>query len=278
MSSRPASPASPFASLWRQRGLLWQFTQRNIQVRHKGSYLGFLWLALTPLLMLALYSFTFGVLLDGRFGVSPDETAADYALGIFLGFTLYGLVADSMGMAPVVMLGNINLVKKVVFPLEVLPAAAALSACYGFLISMGLFMIGFAMFGPPLTMGVLWLPVIVFPLLLLSMGLTWLLAGIGVYYRDVQNVMMFVTTALFYMSGIFYAPQTVAAGSKARIAIDILRYNPVFRAIELSRDVLLWRLPLDWYGLGYLYLTCGLTWFLGYWAFRRLKGGFADVL
>jgi lipopolysaccharide transport system permease protein len=110
------------------------------------------------------------------------------------------------------------------------------------------------------------------------MGLTWLLAALGVYFRDVQNVMGFVTTALFYMSGIFYAPQTVGADSRAKVAIEILRYNPIFRAIELSRDVLLWQLPLDKPGLAYLYITCGAVFFLGYAAFQKMKGGFADVL
>lgn len=266
----------PLRAFWHSRDLLWQFTRRNIQLRHKGSYLGFLWLMITPLMMLALYTFTFGLLLGGSFGMTPDEGPADYALGIFLGFTLYGLVSETMGASPHVILANTNLVKKVVFPLEVLPAANVLSACYTFSISLGLFLIGMALFGPPLTLGVLWLPVIVLPLILLSLGLGWLLSGLGVFFRDVQHVILFLSTALFYASGIFYSAASVQA--EAPQAWAFLRWNPIFQAIELSRDAVLWQIPVDLAALGYLYVSCSLVAVIGLAAFRKLKSGFADVL
>ncbi|MFA5256742.1 MAG: ABC transporter permease [Opitutales bacterium] len=268
----------PVVALWRNRSLLMQFTLRNINVRHKGSYLGVLWQVLTPLLMLALYSFTFGVLLHGHFGVIPNETSADYALGIFMGFTLYGLVADCLGAATNVVVENANLVKKVRFPLEILPASMALSVCYSFLISMILFVIGFCIVGPSPTWLVLWLPVVLFPLLLLSLGVCWFLGAMGVYFRDVQNAMMFITTALFYMSGIFYSSHSAGAGSKARVALEILRWNPIFVAIETSRDVTLWGVKPDMFSLAYLYVVCALVFVLGFKCFQKMKTGFADVL
>ncbi len=262
--------------MWRNRGLLLQFTRRNIQVRHRGSYLGVLWLILTPLLMLGLYSFTFGVLLKGRFGVLPNETSADYALGIFLGFTLYGLVSDTMAASPFVVISNSNLVKKVVFPIQVLPAASTLAAVYSFLISLALFMIGLLIFGPPVDLSLLWLPVIVFPLVLLSLGLAWLLSALGVFFRDIQNIIMFISTALFYASGIFYSARSVREASPE--AWSLLKWNPIFQAIELSRDALLWRMPVDLSGLCYLYVSGIVVCIIGYAVFQRLKGGFADVL
>lgn len=277
-SSNRSGGDIPFYSFWQNRALLWQFTKRFVHARHKGSYLGILWQVLTPLLMLALYSFTFGVLLHGRFGVIENETSADYALGIFLGFTLYGLVSDCLGSCPSVIVGNSNLVKKVRFPLEVLPASMALSVFYSFLISMGLFVIGFAIFGHAPTWQTLWFPIILIPFLLLALGLGWLMAGLGVYFRDVQNAMPFVTTALFYLSGIFFSASSAKAGTKARVALDVLRWNPIFLGIDLSRDVMLWGLPPNIPELIYLYVVCLAVFLFGYWAFNRLKGGFADVL
>jgi lipopolysaccharide transport system permease protein len=268
----------PFGTLWRNRSLLWQFTKRNIHARHKGSYLGVMWLVLTPLLMLALYSFTFGVLLHGRFGVIPDETAADYALGIFLGFMLYGLVADCLGAATNVVNDNSNLVKKVRFPVEILPASMGLGVCYNFLISMALFVAGFILFGRPPTLLVFWFPVVLLPLVLLSLGLAWLLGALGVYFRDVQNAMSFITTALFYVSGIFFSASSAGVGTKARVALDVLRWNPIFVAIDLSRDVTLWGVPPSMRDLAYLYVVCIAVFLAGYWTFQRLKAGFADVL
>jgi lipopolysaccharide transport system permease protein len=268
----------PFGTLWRNRSILWQFTKRYVNVRHKGSYLGVLWLVLTPLLMLALYSFTFGVLLHGRFGVIPDETAADYALGIFLGFMLYGLVADCLGAATNVINDNSNLVKKVRFPVEILPASMGFGVCYNFLISMGLFIVGFAFFGRPPTLLAFWFPVVLLPLLLLSLGLAWLLGALGVYFRDVQNAMSFITTALFYVSGIFFSASSAGAGTKARVALSVLRWNPIFVAIDLSRDVTLWGVAPKFGDLAYLYCVCGAVFVIGYCTFQRLKTGFADVL
>ena len=274
----PSDDILPFGTLWRNRSILWQFTKRYVNVRHKGSYLGVLWLVLTPLLMLALYSFTFGVLLHGRFGVIADETAADYALGIFLGFMLYGLVADSLGAATNVINENSNLVKKVRFPVEILPASMGLGVSYNFLISMGLFIVGFTIFGRPPTLLAFWFPVILLPLLLLSLGFAWLLGALGVYFRDVQNAMSFITTALFYISGIFFSANSAGVGTKARVALEVLRWNPIFVAIDLSRDVTLWGVAPKYGDLAYLYAVCLGVFFAGYWTFQRLKAGFADIL
>jgi lipopolysaccharide transport system permease protein len=267
-----------FYPLWRHRSLLWQFAKRYVNVRHKGSYLGILWQVLTPLLMLALYTFVFGILLHGHFGAIENETSADYALGIFLGFTLYGLVADCMGAAPNVVFDNSNLVKKVLFPVEVLPASMALSMCYSFVISMGLFVVGYVFFGPAPTLHALWFPVILLPLFLLAVGLAWLIGGLGVYFRDVQNVMQFLTTALFYISGIFFSASSANAGTKARVALDVLRWNPIFLAIDLSRDVTLWGKAPDYGEMAYLYGVCICVFVAGYALFMRLKAGFADVM
>ena len=273
-----ASGSFFFSTLWRHRWLMWQFVVRNVHIRHKGSYLGILWQVLTPLLMLALYTFVFGILLHGHFGAIPNETSTDYALGIFLGFTLYGLVADCMGAAPNVVFDNSNLVKKVLFPVEVLPASMALSMFYSFLIGMALFFVGDVIFGPALTWHALWFPVILLPLFLLAVGLAWLIGSLGVYFRDIQNFMQFLTTALFYVSGVFFSASSATAGTKARVALEVLRWNPIFLAIDLSRDVTLWGRAPNIGELLYLYGVCVCVFIAGYALFMRLKSGFADVM
>jgi lipopolysaccharide transport system permease protein len=268
----------PMRSLWAHRELLLQFTARGVEERHRGSRLGMAWQVLSPLLMLALYSFTFGLLLNGSFGVVEGETSADYALGIFMGFSLYGLVADCMGSAPHCMRSNVNLVKKVRFPLEILPAAQALAACQSLIVCLALFALGCVLVGTHVTLHLLLLPVIILPVILLGMGLAWLLAAAGVFFRDVANAMTFATTALFYISGIFYSPSSVHAEGRLRFAVELLRLNPVFVAIDLARDVTLWGRAPALGDVAYLYAFSICVFYLGFRVFRRLQPHFADVL
>src|SRR5882757_10050444 len=123
--SQPTKPSSVFAgplrfatALWRHRELLWQFTLRNVELRHRGSHLGLIWSLLNPLLMMGLYVFVFGYIFGGKFSVLPNETKIDYALAIFLGLTVFQIFAEVLATAPTVIISNPNFVKKVVFPLE----------------------------------------------------------------------------------------------------------------------------------------------------------------
>ena len=144
-----------FGNLYRQRELLWQFTLRRIHMQHRGSYLGAIWEGLNPLLMLALYTFIFGIILNGHFGVHENETSIEYSLGIFIGLTTFNLLAGTISGSPLVILDNPNLVKKVVFPLEVLPSSTVLASIYNFLISLALCLLGISLFGPGLTLAAL---------------------------------------------------------------------------------------------------------------------------
>jgi len=263
----------PFAAdLWAHRELLTQFTLRNVEVRHKGSHLGLIWSLLNPLLMLGLYVLVFGYIFSGRFGVLPDETRVDYALGIFLGLTLFHFFAEILTVAPTNIVANPNFVKKVVFPLEILPAAGVGGAVFHMLISLALALVSLLVFGRgiPLTIG--WLPVIIAPLILLALGTSWFFSALGVFFRDIGQVMQFLTMALMWASGVFFTAQKFPA------AWVYLRFNPLLLAIDLTRDAALWARPLNLHHLGYLYLTGFLSCMLGHLAFRRMKPAFADVL
>jgi lipopolysaccharide transport system permease protein len=263
----------PFAAeLWTHRDLLWQFTLRNVELRHKGSHLGLIWSFLNPLLMLGLYVLVFGYIFGGTFGVLPGESRADYALGIFIGLILYHFLAEVLGLAPMLIVGNPNFVKKVVFPLEILPAATVGGALVHLLISLGLALASLLIINHHIALTVLWLPVIVLPLILLALGCGWFFAALGVFFRDTNQIMQFVATILLWASGVFYSAQHYAAAWK------YLRFNPVLLAIDLARDAVLWSRPVNGQHLAYLYATGFVACWLGHLAFRRMKPAFADVL
>lgn len=263
----------PFAAdLWTHRALLCQFTLRNVELRHKGSHLGLVWSFLNPLLMLGLYVLVFGYIFGGKFGISPDETRVDYALGIFLGLTLFHFLAEVLAIAPTIIIGNPNFVKKVVFPLEILPAASVGGAVFHLLISLGLALLSLHLFGHGIPLNILWLPVIIAPLILLGLGTSWFFSALGVFFRDISQVMQFLSMALMWASGVFFSAQRFPA------AWVYLRFNPLLLAIDLTRDAALWDRPLNYHHLAYVYLTGFAVCYLGYAAFRRMKPAFADVL
>jgi len=263
----------PFATdLWTHRELLWQFTLRNVELRHKGSHLGLIWSFLNPLLMLGLYVLVFGYIFGGSFGVLPNETRVDYALGIFLGLTLFHFVSEVLGLAPSIIVGNPNFVKKVVFPLEILPAANVGGAVIHMLISLGLVLLSMLLLGSGFSPGVLWLPVIILPLVLLSLGVAWLVSALGVFFRDISQVVQFISMALLWASAVFFSAQKYPA------AWVYLRFNPVLLAIDLARDAVLWNRPLHLHHLAYLYAVSFVACYLGHLAFRRMKPAFADVI
>ena len=258
---------------YRHRDLLWQFTLRDIQLRHRGSFLGMLWAVLTPLLMMALYYFVFGLIFGRSYGVLEQESEIEFALGLFLSLNLYQFMAEVLMVAPLVIVNRPNLVKKVVFPLDIIPAATLGAALFHLLISLGLFIVGLAVFGNGFNVNNLWFPVILLPLLFLTMGLSWLLASLGVFLRDISHIMQVVTTVILYASAVFYSASMVPTE-----IWEFLKFNPLIHIIELSRNVLLWNLSIDLNYLVYLYGLGLLTLFLGYGVFQKLKPAFADVL
>ena len=223
--------------------------------------------------MLGLYVTVFGFIFGGSFGVLPDEQPVDYALGIFLGLTLFHFIAETFALAPNIIVGNPNFVKKVVFPLEVLPTSTVATAGFHMLISLGLVFLGVIFFGQGLGWGVFWLPLILLPLVFLALGVTYAIAALGVFWRDLNQLTQFVTLTLMYASAIFFpsaqVPPTIWM---------FLRFNPLLLAIELSRDALLWQRAINWHHLTYLWVSSLLVLFVGRWIFQRLRPAFADVL
>ena len=174
------SPKELIASPWRNRSLIKALVQREVVGRYRGSFMGILWSFFNPVFMLAVYTFVFSVVFKARWNTNSDSKA-EFALVLFAGLIMFNLFSECINRAPSLILSNVNYVKKVVFPLEILPWVALGSAMFHALISLGVWLIAYVFcFGlPPIT--ILLLPLVVLPLLLFIMGLTWGLASFGVY-------------------------------------------------------------------------------------------------
>lgn len=267
------SPAHPCMSLWTRRDLLMQIVQRNIQSRYKASMFGLFWMLATPLFMLTIYTFVFSVIFQARWGETFGESKIAFALILFCGISVFSVFSESIHSSVCIIPGNQNYVKKVVFPLELLPAAAALSSFIFGLVSLSILLIGAGLFLHSLSVTALCLPLILLPLLLLSTGLAWFIASLGAYFRDLQHVVGIVLQMLFFMTPIFYPIERVP--ESLRILVKI---NPLALIVDQSRRILIFG---QWPAWGELLLLFGISlvvFQLGYVWFMKTKRGFADVL
>jgi homopolymeric O-antigen transport system permease protein len=258
-------------SLWLNRHLLMQMVQREVVGRYKGSVMGLSWSFLHPLLMLAVYTFVFGVVFQARWQTSASHE--DFALNLFAGLVVFGVFAECITRAPGLVLANINYVKKVVFPLEILAPSIVIAALFHAAISL-IILLMFYMFVhgvPHLT--VLWLPVIWLPFILLVLGLSWFLSALGVYLRDVAQVIGVMTTALMFLSPIFYPVSALPEGVR-----DWMFLNPLALIIEQTRSVILLGQAPDGLALAIYAAVSAVIYALGFVWFKKTRKGFADVL
>jgi lipopolysaccharide transport system permease protein len=269
------SKLTPFLSSFaRKRELWWQFTVRAVEVRHRGSYLGVVWLVLNPLMMLALYVTVFGFIFGSRFRGHESESPKDFALAVFLGLSLFHVLSETIAAAPHLIVGNPNLVKKVVFPLDILPLANVSAYWFHFLINMALLLVGSLVVGHPVSLsGLLWMPVILVPHILLTLGIGWFVSALGVFFRDVAQITQVVAQIILYASAIFYSTSMITG-----LAWQILKWNPLLHTVELSRQALLWNQPLNLNHLAYTWAAGAVACIAGYLFFRKTKHAFADVI
>lgn len=257
--------------------LVVQFTKRELELRHKGSRLGHLWAILRPMTMLGLYLFVFGVLMGGRFGAYPEETTFDFAVALFLSISLFTILLEAMAVAPTLVLNQPNFVKKVVFPLQIMSISnVATSLYHGMLSAVVALALGLCSHHPPSWSGLAALPVLLVPLTLFSLGISWALSAVGLFVRDVGQFIPFASQALLYASAVVYPPSRIIL--TAPRAWAILRYNPFLRLIDEARRVILWHMEPHYAVWGYLYLTGALTALAGYVIFAVLRPYFAEVL
>ena len=262
----------PLALIWRQRTLLKRMTWREISSRYRESVLGSLWAAINPLLMLAIYTFVFGFIMKSRWPGQGDNKLL-FALTLFAGLIVNTLFAETVNRCTTVIAENANYVKKVVFPLEMLPLVVLGSALFHAVVSLAILVVANAFVGTGLHWSMLLLPVVIVPILLTSAGVGWILASLGVFLRDASQIVGFLTALLMFLSPIFY-PITVFPPQ----ARTFLFLNPLTLPVLEVRQVAIEGLPPHWisvlaaYGIGLLVAALGL------WFFERTRRGFADVL
>jgi homopolymeric O-antigen transport system permease protein len=266
------SPREMIASLWRNRGLAEALVRRDVVGRYRGSVLGILWSLFHPVFMLAVYTFVFSVVFKARWNTGSDSKT-EFALVLFAGLIVFNLFSECVNSAPGLLLSNVNYVKKVVFPLEILPWVTMGSALFHSVISLGVWLIFYCiLFGLPQPSALL-LPLVILPLVLLTMGLSWFLAALGVYLRDVTQFIGIVTTTLMFLSPIFYPVSALPPDYQ-----PILLVNPLTPVIEQVRGVLVWGQVPAWGSFAlYLSVSSLIAW-LGFAWFQKTRKGFADVL
>ena len=267
-----ASPMGAVRSLWANRQLIARMGQREIIGRYKGSAMGLAWSFITPLFMLAIYTFVFSVVFQARWGTS-EESKTQFAVVLFAGLIVHTLFSDVINRAPQLVLGNVNYVKKVVFPLEILPVVQLLSATFHALVSVAVLIAAQLVFQGSLPITALLLPVVLLPFLLLTLGLAWCLASLGVFVRDVGQTINLITSVMLFMSPVFFPVQSLPPALQ-----PWMHLNPLTFVIEQVREVVVWgRLP-DWQGLAVYSLASIAAAWLGFAWFQKTRKGFADVL
>ncbi len=272
MQKFPTSPWAMAESLWRNRGLIRVLVVREVAGRYRGSVLGILWSFFNPVFMLAVYTFVFSVVFKARWG-TDGESRAEFALILFAGLLVFNLFAECITRAPSLIIANANYVKKVVFPLEILPWVAFGAALFHFLVSLSVWLLfSFWVLGVPHATLLLF-PLVLAPLVLLVMGLSWFLAALGVFLRDVAQMVGVMITVLMFLTPIFYPISAIPERYRF-----FLYLNPLTFVVEQTRDLLIFGNEIAWGPMGLLLLIAFFVACLGFAWFQKTRKGFADVL
>ncbi len=273
-ADQPVSISSLVYSLWCNRQLIAQMTRREVAGRYKGSVLGLAWSFFNPVLMLTVYTFVFSEVFKARWGGSgADESKTQFAVVLFVGLIVQGLFAEVLNRAPSLILFNVNYVKKVVFPIEILPVISMGTALFHCLVSLVVLLVACVIFNGCLPWTVVFIPLVLLPLIVLSLGFSWMLASLGVFLRDVGQTIGIITTVLMFLSPVFYPVTAVPERFR-----PVIMANPLTFIIEQARAVLIWGNSPDWMGLGIYSLVAFFIVWIGYVWFQKTRKGFADVL
>lgn len=271
MAVNPSANAGPFPIRKQHRALIWQLAKRDVFGRYRGASLGVVWSILTPFLLLGVYTIAFGEILKARWPGVNGTT--DFALMLFVGLTLHAFMAECMIRAPSLIVSNTNYVKKVVFPLEILPWPVIFSGLFHLSMNMLVFFVALWLVKGVLTWTVVLLPVVVLPLVLMVLGAIWLLSSLGTYLRDIGQLMGPLTTALLFLSSAIVPVESLPERYRG-----IFLANPLTLIIDQARAVTIFGELPDWNAL-IVYSMIALVFSIAsYSLFRKLKGGFADVL
>lgn len=266
------SPRTLLSSPWHHRDLLWELTKRDFIGRYKGSLLGVVWSLFNPLLMLAIYTFVFSVAFKAKWGVGEEGKVA-FAIVLFSGMIIHSFFAECLNRAPDLIISHQNYVKKVVFPLEILSWMTLLSALMHLFVSFTVLLVFCLLAGVTVHIGTLLIPIVLIPLILMVLGFSWLFASLGVYLRDLSQVIGMVTTVALFLAPIFYPIDVLPEAYQT-----LLTWNPITLPISQLRDLMLWGKPIQWEAWVTSLAVGAIIFQTGYWWFQKSRRGFADVL
>ena len=268
-----SSPLALLASVRSNAGLIWALAVRDVLGRYRGSALGIAWSFFHPLIMLAIYTFVFSGVFKSRWGGGVDEPATEFAVTLFAGLLTFNFFSEIATRAPGLIVSNANFVKKVVFPLETLSIVSLCSASFHLAVSLVVLLVAEAVLQGHVPMTALCFPMVVIPLMLLSLGCSWFLSALAVYVRDVAQLAGIVTSILLFVSAVFFPLSAVPEPFRA-----VLEANPLAMIVDASRQLLvLGTMPsvgrvLAIWGVALVSLILGFFWF------QRTRRGFSDVL
>ena len=251
--------------------LIFSFAKRDLLGRYKGSALGIAWAVLTPVVMIAIFTFIFAGIFGARFGVNQSHW--DYALYLFCGLLPWSMFQESVQQSSNTIVANSNLVKRVVFPLEALPAAQVFAALGNQLFATVALLIATIIVRQRLEITAIWLPVLLIPQILFALGAAWLIASLGVFLRDIAQGVTLLLMAWMYLTPIIY-PESIVPENFRRF----IELNPFTALIRNYRQIFLDGLPPDWRGLVYFTAIAAVVFLFGYWWFARTRKSFADVV
>jgi lipopolysaccharide transport system permease protein len=261
----------PFQSMWRNRGLIRTLVRRDILGRYTGSFGGAFWTLLNPLIMMLTYFFVFGIVLQQTFPNDPSRTG--FALYFLAGMLPWLAFNEAVGRAPFIMIEHRNFIRKLVFPVETLPLNIVAAGLVTEFFGMVLFALALLIIRGSVPLTLFYLPLIVIPQILLTTGIAWFLAALGVFVRDLGQVIGYLLTVLMFITPIFYSEAHLP-----KFAASLQKVNPIFTLVHSYRAVLLESSPPDWASLGWLALASALIFLLGHAWFYKLRKSFADLI
>ncbi len=271
---RLASPRRLLDSLSNNRELLWQLMRIEAVGRYRGSYLGVAWALLTPLASLAVYTFVFTNVFNARWDTASGEQGlAGFAITLFTGMVTYNVFGETLMNSPFAITRHPNYITKVVFPLEILPVTLVGAAVFHSFIGMTIIAATLLLMNGTIPSTLLYLPVVYLPLIALTAGVSWAIAALGVFLRDVGHMAGVAVQLLFFMTPILYPVSALPEWVR-----PWMRLNPLATIVENFRRIILWGQPPEWPWYALSLLTSIVVMIAGYTCFMALRRAFADVV
>lgn len=273
MYSNKSSLKHFFSSIKENRNLVSRLAKREFTQRFHGSFLGWIWVILTPLLTAIVFTFVFSAVFQSRWQPGIETGSFDFALILLTGVGVHSAFAEMLSRAPNLIIGNSSYVTKVIFPIEILPVVILISALLNMFLALGIVILGNLVLNGKFPVTIIFFPFILVPYIFFLLSLNLFFATIGVFFRDISQLVALVITLSMFMTPIFYPVSAVPPAFQTAMFL-----NPLTFIVEQAREVLLFGRAPDFWGLAIYMIASLVALAASYWFFQRLRKGFADVV